>query len=387
MPVTRFPVFGLLSLAVFFAQSSCRSKPPVHKEIIYDSIKTIKVDSATEKVKVSSIIDSIGYVRLGASPVPISFVDRCICLDHHIVILDGQVARSVFIFDQNGAFQRTIQIGREGKIIRIADICVDKENKVLYVYAGSENKIFSYDISTGAKINEIKIAGSFRKISHLNDKFILIRDQIFQSSGDPGINNPNRIGVFDKKGTFLYGFLNKSIFEMPENGSLSNIECAFNNSIKISQAYSDTLYELRAGNMYALYNLSLLHKNLPHPPILSDTLSEQNYLVWEPVLENKRFMFLNYAIESQFYTLICDKQSGQFKLIRIILNDIDHIPLSRHFFDINDKRIAEVVYPLELLSVRDHSIVNSAKAEKLYELCQGLSAQSNPVIRYLYFRK
>lgn len=297
------------------------------------------------------------------------------------------IARSVFIFDQSGTFQRTIQIEREGKIIRIADICVDKENKVLYVYAGSENKIFSYDISTGAKINEINIAGSFRKISHLNDKFILIRDQIFESSGDPGINNPNRVCVFDKKGTFLYGFLSKSIFEMPHNGSFSNIECAFNNSIKISQVYSDTLYEFRAGNMYALYSLSLLHKKLSHPPISSDTLWKKSHLVWGPVLENKRFIFLNYAIKSQFYTLICDKQTGRFKLIDIILNDIDHIPLSRIFIDINDKRIAEVVYPLDLLSDRDHSIVNSAKAEKLYELCQGLSAQSNPVIRYLYFRK
>ena len=78
-------------------------------------------------------------------------------IDNFILVMDNQIANSLYVFNREGRFIRKIGgVGQgPGEYISIADFTINTENKTVYIQDGRLSRILKYDLATGKFIQSI----------------------------------------------------------------------------------------------------------------------------------------------------------------------------------------------------------------------------------------
>lgn len=145
----------------------------IRSELINDLPETILVNPSTEKILLdySSVIKNRKYIKLETNPnCIIGGIDKIQIYDHNIFILDNNIAKSLFIFTDEGNFKTKISnIGRgPGEFTIPRDFWLDTLNQEVIILDHMSKKKLRYNYD-GVLTNEITLdfnnSGTFAFIS------------------------------------------------------------------------------------------------------------------------------------------------------------------------------------------------------------------------------
>jgi hypothetical protein len=146
-------------------------------ELKLDGIKLeeILIDNSNNKIS-TNIVSEIEYVKLETSPESlIGSVDKLICTDDYIYILDNTFSNNLFVFSRKGKFISKISNKGEGpnEINQPYDFIVDNNKEEIAVYDGVQSKVVFYDYSLKPK-RQKKLFARFKNFRQLNNGRYLV---------------------------------------------------------------------------------------------------------------------------------------------------------------------------------------------------------------------
>ena len=152
----------LLTLFLFsLLLISCRENVNVHNalhHVVFD-LPSIDIRSISENdmLQMTDFVDSVTHIRLQTTDESlIGDISLILFLDSLLIIQDRR-AHSVFLFDKNGKFIRTI--GRRGQgpgeFAVLGRVMLDADNRQVIVFDTASNKMIFYNLDDGAFIREV----------------------------------------------------------------------------------------------------------------------------------------------------------------------------------------------------------------------------------------
>ena len=94
------------------------------------SVIKLPLEKSNMNLKMSDVVDSICYVSLETDTVClVGQIDKLIPMDTAFIVVDKDIARSIYVFNREGRFIR--KIGKSGpgpeEYLGIEDVCLDQE--------------------------------------------------------------------------------------------------------------------------------------------------------------------------------------------------------------------------------------------------------------------
>ena len=125
-----------------------------------------------------SIINKIDFIPLETTNESlIGHISKIIMMDSLILISDNYKTNQLLLFDNQGQFIRKISNrGRGGEeYLDLADIAVDKLNKIIYILDGDQGKLLLFNYN-GLYIRSIKLPFDYALNCNLQNDSIMIFD-------------------------------------------------------------------------------------------------------------------------------------------------------------------------------------------------------------------
>ncbi|RFS19419.1 6-bladed beta-propeller [Chitinophaga silvatica] len=387
---------GLLVMAIFtYGLSSCSSDNSFKDgQIIIRNIQQLPIDTVAQSIPFTQVADSISYVKLAPTQLPVGKIEKIKYADNKLLVLDTRVSRALFVFSDSGNFLYKID-GEKGQ--SITDFCIDSSHTNLYVYYANKHQISAYSFKSGELINTIRIQGFFHNVDILGDDvFVLSRDGITKFENEPKKYNQNRICMFDKSGTYLKGYMNSPIFPYINYGKMYTVANNAGTAISIVRLYSDTIYAITKNSMEAKFNLSLSRKTDLREFYHSQKAQEANQFlqsgnfsgIWGPFFQTSQNIVFYYTYQSRVYLYWKSLTRGSQFTISYFTNNIDGIPDMGSIKQINQYEAIAVLLPLDILNANRATIMAKSPTpnHKLASLAEGLSDYSNPVIAIYHLK-
>ncbi|MBI9063116.1 MAG: 6-bladed beta-propeller [Marinilabiliaceae bacterium] len=175
----------LLICVICFLLYACSSNDVIKCEII--SVET-------SNIKQKLILESDEFILLETNDNSvIGSIDKIICYNNNIYILDREITKSVFIFDHSGRFISKIsKVGNgPGEYIMPDDFMIDEDTGEIWILDMDQNKIICYSGSDFKE--ELKTDSEFCFFSDLGQNVIGINDFCMKK------DDCYRVLAFDKK--------------------------------------------------------------------------------------------------------------------------------------------------------------------------------------------
>lgn len=124
---------------------SCNRKVEPNDSSLYTSIQ-LPLAQKEQIISLSEITDSIVYVPLETNDqCLIGSIDKLLVTDdHNYIVVDKDIAASVFLFDSNGSFIRKIGNRGEAKNEYLTLEDVTYENDQIYIWDSAQKKVLVY---------------------------------------------------------------------------------------------------------------------------------------------------------------------------------------------------------------------------------------------------
>ena len=148
-------------------------------------LEEILIDNSNNKIS-TNIVSEMEYVKLETSPESLlGSVDKLICTDDYIYILDNTFSNNLFVFSRKGKFISKIKNKGEGpnEINQPYDFIVDNKKKEIVVYDGVQNKVVFYDYFLRPK-RQKKLFVWFKNFRRLNTGKFLVSSLGFTKLDD-----------------------------------------------------------------------------------------------------------------------------------------------------------------------------------------------------------
>ncbi len=141
-----------------------------------------------DKLLLSAIAEDIEYVILDNQSDLIYGADKIIFENDRFFVLDNSYTETLAVFSDRGEplFALEIGLGGPDEFVEITDFDYFPETKELFVFSGSQRKIFVYD-DNGKPLREYRIPSLLivHAIGYLGqDKFAFFRDMVEESKMD-----------------------------------------------------------------------------------------------------------------------------------------------------------------------------------------------------------
>lgn len=144
-------LFIISSLFISFAHE---------KQFPNSTLPVLNIDQATriDSFKLSTMFDSVQIITLDRSAdALIGNIDRIEIVDGYIILLDKNIAKKIFVFNQKGEYIRQIGNSGQGKgeYISSADFTLDRIQKHIFILDRQPKKIHKYSYITGKHLSSI----------------------------------------------------------------------------------------------------------------------------------------------------------------------------------------------------------------------------------------
>lgn len=249
-------IFNLIVL--FTCLISCK-KTEKDYPVVFDNVKTIKVDIEKEPVagNFNEYFSSSKIIPLETNENSIfSKIDRISLFDNKIYILDRKL-NSVFVFNDEGRFLNKIQkIGRgPQEYISLTDFSIDENKKQIILYTDSPYKILIYN-NRGEFIKENSLSKLYSNIGVSGNKIVLLNNMtnrkhmLFEYNLDTGT-----------KKSFLP---TNDIDDFFSNFAVGTPNITKDKNVHISFPYSDIIYEFNEKGFKPKYQIDFGKRKFPN---------------------------------------------------------------------------------------------------------------------------
>ncbi len=352
-------------------------------QITYDTI-------SSQKIKPDQIIANSHFVKLETDPkCLIGNVDKILFVDSSIVIVDESIGKSIYVFDMNGNFKNKVsRIGNaSNEYLKLVDVFVGPESEI-YIIDNAKRKLMAFE-SDGRFISSKDNPISNFEMNYINNnRFAIYSSFNLTANGNRKIEKTS-YAIVDKNLEPIYTF-----GEEPHEKHPSFIMTRWRNIFRFGDKvyctlnFGNDIYELGADSVTAKYRLAITPGQL-YEPIEEDfesstTMSEAKrgipyfygdfiecedfscFLYIMPPF-NQRWIFYNHKTGSVMSLL---KQTSDPIL------DFFHEPRARY----GENTLVEAVSATNICMAKEYYEKKGIHSEKLDELFEGMSVDSNPVL-------
>ncbi len=355
-------------LSVFFC--CCKSNKDNNQAII--NLKNVEL----KNIKISSIVDSIYYIKLETSSECLIKDIGQIYLDKDFLFVsDGQ--EHLFVFNRDGKYLN--QIGRKGhgpgEFLAINSFSIDPKNKIVYIL--DHKRILGYDYQgfyTNIQINTNICIG----LSYFNKFFFCSVPY-----EPPGLSNHYKIIVYDSIGTEINKFLPISSIKSSEWSGFIRYGRFYetNNELLFLDPANNEFYKVDDKN------IALKYKFVYGDQMDSENNGENHEFGCGSIIENNNTLLMRYLLDNELHLLYSDKRNNHRVIAKTkdnfagFENDISNdFPISPDY--IFENSWVEILQPYKIIDY-----LEKFNYKKLDEKLTNLSIDDNPIIRICKLKK
>jgi len=227
-----------------------------------DSVTTISFNPKAKKRSVfkTGLIKSIRLVKLESDSCIIGDIDKIICNDSLLYILDRYIAKEVFIFTKNGRFVNKISRQGHGKYeyTQLWDIFFDKDKEELCLLSRYDQKLLSFT-PDGKKVLRVS------KLPRMYDCVLPTKNGYIGYMGNsiPNPSMPYNIWTMDKSFNLLDGFVPVA----PQLRGRSHMDVramsAYKDIIYFKPEYNNNIYQIKDEKISPRYILDFGSRTVP----------------------------------------------------------------------------------------------------------------------------
>lgn len=333
---------------------SCAGEKQVVNNVypILDLDQAIPVDS----IKFSDIFDSAKIITFDkSSQALIGDVNRVEIVDDYIFVLDRNIAKTVFTFDDQGRFLRKIgAVGQgKGEYTSPFDFTLDKEKKHIFILDRQQKKVHKYDYSTGKHLSSINIPKFSTNILYHKDVLYMDYPESHSNKTDFIIRRSDVIN-----GKELDLLFSPDIHNKGWKSTLANSDGIFFSRTTdfpvLTHLFMDTVYSIGQNGVspyLVIHSESMMEKedianlNLDRDPMgLIQLMKKNKYYNLQTYIENNDFIFFQLqkgAMPCPFYYDKKQNETLQGKLFieDILFNNLDFKLIQLRFGGSNSKGV------------------------------------------------
>lgn len=368
-----------------------------NSNISMPDITKIQLPFDDEGMKMSDVVDSISYICLETDTTClIGQIDKFIPLDTILVVVDKEIARSVYLFKQNGQFIRRIgnQGGGPEEYLAIEDVTVDPQTReiilldlrskrfLIYSFEGNFVKSIKFDFYVYGieSLGGGKLAGYLSYGNNQN----LVKGNSVPASMIYDLNN--------EEITSLYCYSNKDISSKSILNFSTNL-ISNGKDVKMIMPLNDTIYIVSQTGVKPVCFLDFgasqkelqkeyiayLVDNKPNAHIGPKKADDMGLALLTGGCFSEQHNFLSYKKGGKTYVTVHNNASGHMKSLQVqglssLMSDMDHISLfipyaakgNNMYFMVNPQALLEL--SLEKQNEQTKVLKNS------------ISEESNPII-------
>lgn len=326
MKSTKYYIKFFLCILVSVLLTSCTEKT--------DSATTISFNPKAKKRSVlkTGVIKSYRLVKLESDSCIIGEIDKIICNDSLLYILDRSITKEVFIFTKNGKFVNKISRQGHGKYeyIQLWDIFFNKEKGELCLLSNYDQKILSFT-PDGKKVLGVS------KLPRMFDCVLPTRDGYIGYMGNsvPNPSMPYNIWTMDKSFNLMDGFVPVAPQLRGRIYYGVNAMSKYKDVIYFKPEFDNNIYQIKDGKISLRYILNFGSKTVPDLSTIDrdvemgltilglNTVSNiYNYI------ETDDYILMNFVMDTQRWLGIYNKRKHTSEIAEIdaFYNDKYNIP-------------------------------------------------------------
>ena len=404
----RYCKVGIISVITFCSCTANLSQTFERKgneaEINLDNIKT----KTEDYFLYSSMYKNVKTILLETNELClIGRITKMRVCDKFFIVLDGSIAKSLYIFDKEGHFIRKIgNTGQgPGEYLSPSDFSVDKVGNLIYVLDSQLNRINIYDLRTGKFVRSI-VFGDNNVRSH-NIEYvggILFADAYFREQSDDNyliriIQDPS--GKIDgrflnvkeyRKGVSNTSFGNRNVFYLRENGNAVFVQPFMDKIIEISKDSVFPLFDIKSNDVLTSEIIkSAMEKDVNRYYL--DLIKYNKYFLISDFVDHGNMIQFRYQKGTGLRWILYNKQTFEVTIYQKIWDDFVYISKDANgtplpYFGCNDSSGVFYFYdtnqvPMIHQFAKDGLL--SSELNKLDEL-KNLDEEANPIIFFYEFK-
>ena len=251
----------------------------------------------TRKVFDTDIIKGVKLIKLESDSCIVGRIDRIICNDTLLYVMDRHITEGVFIFTTKGRFVNKISRQGHGKYeyTQLWDIFFDKRKNALCLLCNYDKKIISFTPDGKKILGESRLPLSFTQIVPTVHGYIGYRGN---SIHNPSM--PYNLWTMDKSFNLIDGFLPVK----PQLEGYSHTQVCpmsvYGDVVYFKPEYENTIYQIKEGEISPIYVLSFGSKTFPD---LFSVPSHKNRTEWVHLV-NEKVANIYYYVETSEYILM-----------------------------------------------------------------------------------
>lgn len=244
----------------------------------------------------TGIFKNVELVMLESGHCIVGSIDKIVCNDSFLYIMDKQFAKEVYIFTRDGRFVHKISRHGHGKneYTQLWDIFFDKGNNALCLVSRADQKVISFSPDGKRIIEERRLPKMFGHIVSTASGYIGYMENYSQN---PSL--PYNIWTMDKSFNLEEGFLPiNPQFESTSFRDL-NMMSVYGDILCFKPEYVNTIYQVKDGKVSERWKLDFGEKTL----IDCSSLPRVNSPEWTRLMTEKISNVYNY-VETDNYLLM-----------------------------------------------------------------------------------
>ena len=388
--------------------SSDQEFPAIDK--VEDHIKIIKIPKEISSGKeifnmdFNRVVKDFDVVALETTPEAlVGNIDELFFDDEKIFVIDRRVAKSIFIFKQNGEFISKIDRVGRGPVeyFEIWDATIDKSQKHIIIQ-DLEGRKFQYYDYNGDYLFKKKMPFLFTSFEILDSATMAFHTYRSYNIDFPGLHHKADIAIGKVDGTVH--FIHKSKTYRDDFTFVNSMKeiSKFNDVVRYNPTYSDTIFRVTNNRLITEYVLDFQGKGIPESrwPDMTDREFE--------VVTRKYpyFTGVYVTLDKYLYLKIISPVRAGSLVINFIYNKANEEIIFGNGVIIGNEKVSNpelgfFLSPAMITSFKENTLVCAIRqdqAEARSEILKGLfkeknvpfpedfSIQSNPVLMFYHLK-
>ncbi|SFM59584.1 6-bladed beta-propeller protein [Chitinophaga sp. YR627] len=345
-------------------------------------------------MNLSELVKRNEYIPLETSPdCLIGAVDKLIMTEDRIILMDKEIAKSLFVFDTAGKFLFKLkkQLGAPGEFTDLTDVTIDEKDSTIYLLSSRQQLLFAYDMH-----------GHFKKTIHLppyidnveslgKGDFLLTRE---------GHNFSDRLGesrmmILTKRGSLEKGWFTNSLNDHISLDANMPIVPSAGSNFSFIRPFENLIYSFnrKDRDIKVKYQVDLGNTDLQELKESKNFDQLKKYrskhgFVLGGMIDMNKYLYFPFYEKNSIHFYFKDKIRGKEHIIDNIVNDLDYI-VTYPFQYGNDEYLASVLPTGSLIELsqaaKEHNeSATDKKVEKLISFAENVDELDNPIIVKYY---
>ena len=294
-----------------------------------NKVTTISFNPRAKKRNVfkTGVIKSVRLVKLESDSCIIGEVDKIICNDTLLYILDRHIANEVFIFTKEGRFVNKISRHGHGKYeyTQLFDIFFNKERNSLCLLCRYDQKILSFTPDGRKILGESRLPQMFNCILPTKNGYVG-----YMGNSIPNPSLPYNVWTMDDSFNLMDGFVPVAPQLKGRFKGGVNTLSAYGDAVYFKPEYDNNIYKIKDEKISRHYILDFGNKTTPNLSTIDrDVEMGLTLLQLRTVsniynyIENDDYILMDFVMNTQYYLGIYNKRKRTSEIAEIdIYNDI-----------------------------------------------------------------